>query len=165
VLLSLIAYGMLLAFDGPLMPAATGLVAISGAALAAAVFLPRESERIVQLDGALPLHALLGFLAGIFLIQADVSNDVPSFLLAAVVTLVAIVGTVLLAGRDSRGLRWVAYAGFTVEVCFIYVITMGTMLGTAGMFLASGLVLAGAAVLITRIEKRINNPVVQGAAA
>lgn len=165
VLLSLVFYALMLAIDGRVMPTATALAAISAVLLAASVFAPRETDRIVQLDGALPLHALIGFLAGMFMVQAEVSDDVPSFLLAAVLTLAVIVGSVVLAGRESRGLRWIAYAGFTVEVCFIYVITMGTMLGTAGMFLASGLVLAVAALLITRIERRINEPVVEAGAA
>ena len=54
-----------------------------------------------------------------------------------------------------RHARWLAYLGFTVELCFVYVVMMGTMLGTAGLFLLSGLALGLVALIITRIEKRL----------
>ena len=43
----------------------------------------------------------------------------------------------MLGGRESRGLRWVAYAGFAFELAIIYAVTLQTMLGTAGFFLAA----------------------------
>ena len=44
--------------------------------------------------------------------------------------------------------------------------TLGTMLGTAGLFFASGIVLGLVALLIIRIEKRMKaEPASQGAAA
>ena len=42
------------------------------------------------------------------------------------------------------------------ELAFVYTVTMGTMLGTAGLFFASGIVLGLVAFLIIRIEKRMN---------
>jgi uncharacterized membrane protein len=65
----------------------------------------------------------------------------------------------VLAGRQSRGLRWIAYLGFAFELCLIYAVTMETMLGTAGFFLLAALVLGILAFAIIRIEKRMSHPV------
>ena len=59
----------------------------------------------------------------------------------------------MLAGRESRGLRWIAYAGFAVELCIVYAVMIEDMLGTAGFFLAAGILLALLAFAIIRIEK------------
>ena len=39
------------------------------------------------------------------------------FAIAAVMALAGIVAAIMLAGRESRGLRWVAYTGFAFELC------------------------------------------------
>ncbi len=73
---------------------------------------------------------------------------------------------VVLAGRESRGLRWLAYIGFAVELCLIYGVMIQDMLGTAGFFLAAGAILAVLAFAIIRIEKRMRAPgLPEGAAA
>ena len=59
--------------------------------------------------------------------------------MAAAVALAGIVAAVVLAGRESRGLRWIAYTGFAIELCAIYGVMIQDMLGTAGFFLAAGI--------------------------
>ena len=72
----------------------------------------------------------------------------------------------MLAGRESRGLRWIAYTGFAIELCVIYGVMIQDMLGTAGFFLAAGVLVAVLAFVIIRIEKRMNVPEAsEGAAA
>ena len=84
----------------------------------------------------------------------------------AMVVVVRIVAAVVLAGRESRGLRWIAYTGFAIELCLIYVVMIQDMLGTAGFFLAAGGILGLLAFAIIRIERRMNEPrLPQGAAA
>jgi uncharacterized membrane protein len=85
------------------------------------------------------------------------------FVLTAALTLAGIAAAILYAGRESRGLRWVAYLGFAFELVFIYLVTMQTMLGTAGFFLAAALILAVLAFVIIRIEKRWAAPAVREA--
>jgi uncharacterized membrane protein len=102
--------------------------------------------------------------AGIAAVLAAISAGI--FAIAAAVTLAGIAASIVLAGRDSRGLRWLAYAGFGLELCLIYAVTMETMLDTAGFFLAAAVILAVLAFAIIRIEKRMNKtPSGKGAAA
>jgi uncharacterized membrane protein len=120
----------------------------------------------VQLDRRFPVHCLLGFLVGLALVQVELVDEGAWLALAALVTFGGIAGALILAGRDSRILRWLAYTGFGLELSFVYAVTMGTMLGTAGLFLASGVVLGIIALFIIRIERRIRTrPVQEGQGA
>lgn len=64
----------------------------------------------------------------------------------------------LVAGRESRMLRWLAYIAFAFNVCFLYVVMLGTMMDTAGFFLFAGLSLSALAWLIARLERRLASP-------
>lgn len=165
IMLSLIFYTATLAVDHDTIGIAAALAAVSAGAFAVAVLAPGPVDKIVQLGGRLPLHALIGFLTGMAMIQFELV-DGGGFAVAAAVTLAGIAASIVLAGRDSRGLRWLAYAGFALELCLIYAVTMETMLGTAGFFLAAAVILAVLAFAIIRIEKRMGKtPSGKGAAA
>ena len=58
------------------MVTALALAAISVALFGFAVAEPEHVDRLVQIDRRLPVHALIGFLTGIFLIQIDRAGDV-----------------------------------------------------------------------------------------
>jgi uncharacterized membrane protein len=121
--------------------------------------LPAEVDRIVRLGGLLPVHGLIGFLTGMIMIQLDLAGDAgPGFAIAGGLALAGIVVAVILAGRESRGLRWIAYVGFALELCLIYGVMIQDMLGTAGFFLAAGVILGLLALAIIRIEKRMREP-------
>jgi uncharacterized membrane protein len=158
LVLSLIFYVVGLAVDDNLLVVAVLLALVSAAAFAAAVIAPAAIDAIVKLGGRLPLHGLIGFLTGMALVQFQLA-DTGGFAIAAAVTLAGIAAAIVLAGRQSRGLRWLAYLGFAFELCLIYAVTMETMLGTAGFFLLAALVLGILAFAIIRIEKRMNSPV------
>jgi uncharacterized membrane protein len=159
LLLSLILWATLTTFDLETTVVGVALVAVAAAIFAAAVLAPSPTERVARLDGRLTIHALIGFLVGIALIQVDSADDsLGLLLLTSIIALGGIVAALLLAGRSSRGLRWIAYIGFAFELCFIYTVTMGTMLGTAGFLLAAALILGGIAFLIIRVEKRLKAP-------
>lgn len=155
LVLSLIAYAVMLAADREVSLFASLLAGLSLVLLTVSVLAGAALERIVQLDGRLPLHALLGFLTGAAMLQFEHTENAAMLVAAALAVFAVIAGTVYLLGRDSRGLRWLAYLGFAFELCFLYMATIGTMLGTAGLLLAVGLVLAVAAFLIIRIERRM----------
>jgi uncharacterized membrane protein len=169
ILLSLVLYAVLLVIENDLevFGIAGLLAAVSVVLFALAVFMPEPTERIVRLNGLLPVHGLIGFLAGIFMIQLEAVGDaVSGFALAAAIGLAGIVAAVMMAGRESRGLRWIAYLGFALELCMIYVVMIQDMLGTAGFFLAAGVILGLLAFAIIRIEKRMKEPrLPEGAAA
>ena len=154
ILLSLMLYVVLVYLDSEGLVAPILLAAVSAAAFAWGAAQPQQSERIVKLGGGLPVQGLLGFIAGMSIVQFEYYEE-RSFLLVAIIVFAGVVAALVLAGRESRMLRWLAYAAFIYELGFVYVTLIGTMLGTAGLFLAAGLVLAAIAIVITRIERRV----------
>ncbi|HWK66579.1 MAG TPA: DUF2157 domain-containing protein [Rhizobiaceae bacterium] len=163
LLLSLIAYVALFAFDRDTVAAASGLAAGSAALFALAISAPPATERVARIGGHLPTHCLVGFLAGMAFLQLE-TDEVERLVAAAGITFAGIVGALLTAGRDRRALRWIAYLGFAFELCFVYAVTLGTMLGTAGFLLAAALILGGLALVIIRVERRMAAPA-EGSAA
>lgn len=155
LLLSLVFYVTVLAADNDVLMISTLLALASAGVFGLAVLAPEAVDRLVRLGGRLPLHALFGFLAGMAIIQFQLA-DGTGFAVAAAVALAGIALAIVLGGRESRGLRWLAYAGFAFELCLIYAVTMETMLGTAGFFLAAAVTLAMLAFVIIRIERRMN---------
>src|SRR5690606_12663797 len=131
-------------------PVAGAMAAVAGACFAFAVLAPDASERLAVLDGLLPAHALFAFLVATTMVQLE-SLDTGAFVVVAGLALAAIAVALLLAGRESRGLRWIAYVGFAVEVVLVYGTMVGSMLGTAGFFLAAGLGLGALAFGIVRV--------------
>ncbi|MER8773638.1 MULTISPECIES: DUF2157 domain-containing protein [unclassified Mesorhizobium] len=168
IILSVLFYLVLLVTRYDTLQVAIPLVVASVLLFIAAIFAARPVDRILQLGGRLPLHALIGFLTGLAMIQfelADESSYSSGFAIASAVALAGIVAAIVLGGRESRGLRWVAYAGFAFELAIIYVVMLQSMLDTAGFFLAAAVLLAVLAFIIIRIEKRMNAPDMTGAAA
>jgi len=86
-------------------------------------------------------------------------------MLATLVAFAGIVTALLLRGRQSALMRWIAYAAFTVELAFLYFVTLGALIDTAALFLFSGLALAGVAFFIMRLERRFGTRPVEGAAS
>lgn len=156
LLLSLVFYGALLAVETDVLSVAPVMVALSAVVFGVAVARPELAERLVQLNGLLPVHGLIGFLTGMFMTQFELADASDSgFAIASAIALAGIVAAVVLAGRESRGLRWIAYTGFAGELCLIYAVMIQGMLGTAGFFLAAGVILGLLAFAIIRIEKKL----------
>ncbi|RWA59417.1 DUF2157 domain-containing protein [Mesorhizobium sp.] len=168
IILSVLFYLVLLSMDHNTLQVSVPLALFSALLFAAAVFAAEPVDRIVQLGGRLPLHALIGFLTGMAMVQFELADEASyngAFAIASAVALAAIVVAIMLGGRESRGLRWVAYAGFAFELAIIYVVMLQSMLGTAGFFLAAALLLGTMALVIIRVEKRMNTPRSEGALA
>lgn len=163
IVLSLIFYAVLLGIHYDTLEVGLALSLVSAALLAVAALAPALSERLVQLGGRLPLHALIGFLTGMAMVQAD-RFDEQGFVIAAAVALAVIAAAIIFLGRESRALRWIAYLGFAFELAIVYLVTVGSMLGTAGFFFAAAIILAGLAYTIIRIERRMKPQPTQGAA-
>jgi len=170
LLLSLIFYAAMFTASGGVNVVlfASLLAAGSAALFAAAVLAPDPIEKIAQLDGRFAVHCLIGFLVGVGMAEIELMDrsQTAELVVLALVGFAGIAAAIVFAGRESRGLRWIAYTGFSLQLAFVYTVTMGTMLGTAGLFFASGIVLGLVALLIIRIEKRMKGtPEIEGAAA
>jgi uncharacterized membrane protein len=168
IILSILFYLVLLVGNHDTLRIAVPLVVASTFVFAASIFVGDPIDKVLQLGGRLPLHALLGFLTGIAMIQFELADDSrynAGFAIASIVALVGIVAAIMLAGRESRGLRWLAYAGFAFELAIIYSVTLQSMLSTAGFFLAAAVLLGILALVIIRVEKRMKAPAEKGATA
>ncbi len=166
IILSVIFYIAVRGLDQNTLALAIPLVVVSVLLFAVSIFAAGPADRILQLGGRLPLHALIGFLTGLAMIQIELGDDNGfsiGFAIASVIALAGIAAAIILGGRESRGLRWVAYAGFAFELAIIYVVTLQSMLGTAGFFLAAAVLFGILALVIIRVEKRMKAP--EGAAA
>lgn len=166
ILLSLIGYVTWFALDGDSFETAFLMACVSAGLFAVAHIAPQKVDNVVRLNRRLPIHALIGFLVAMVLVQFDEDGE-SRFALTAGVTLAGIVAALILQGRESRGLRWIAYLAFAVELCLIYAITMGTMLGTAGFFVFAAVLVGLLALIIIRLERRMGSgaPQAEGARA
>lgn len=168
IILSLLFYLVLLALDHDTLRVAIPVVAGSAILFAAGVFAGGPVDRMLQLGGRLPLHALFGFLTGMAIIQFQLSDgstyNNAGFAVASILALAGIVAAIVLAGRESRGLRWLAYTGFAFELAIIYSVTLQSMLDTAGFFLAAAVLLGMLALVIIRVERRMRSSTGEAAA-
>ena len=172
LLLSISLYAVLFGFSFVFSDdfATFGVVGAALAILATIVFFaahnfPEDVERYAQLGGPAPAHSLIAFVVGIAMVQVKVYDQFGLMLLATLVAFAGIVTALLLRGRQSALMRWIAYAAFTVELAFLYFVTLGALIDTAALFLFSGLALAGVAFFIMRLERRFGTRPVEGAAS
>ncbi|MBS9720661.1 DUF2157 domain-containing protein [Tianweitania sp. BSSL-BM11] len=164
IALSLLLYGTLLTMTqqaSPIVP--TVMASLSVAVFVFAVFRPGLAERAARLGAALPVLGLFGFLLSMALLQLMKFEQLGTAFFLAVVVFAGVIAALLTGGRESRRLRRLAYAGFAVELIYLYAVYLGTMLDTASFFLASGLVLAIIAVAIRRFEKEFGRDVTEPA--
>ena len=62
----------------------------------------------------------------------------------------------------GRGALWLAYTGFAIEVFFLHVVTLGTLLNTSLFFLVAACIVSALAFAAYRIHHR--TPATTGAA-
>lgn len=158
VILAVMFYALLHAIGDEGATVGILLAVVSAAVFMAAFLAPEAVERFAQLGGPQPIHPLIGFLLGIGILQVRYADTFGPMLALALVAFAGIVAALLLRGRQSRLMRWVAYLAFTVELALVYIVTIGTMMETGALFLFSGFALAIAAFAISRIERNIAAP-------
>lgn len=106
--------------------------------------------------GAAPaFYAFIAFLIGIGVLHTEF-DDAGGRLVIGIITMVASVGAIALAGRDNGAVRYLAYLVFSLEILYLAGETVGSILGTSGLFLVSGLVVALAAWVVVTLEKRMS---------
>jgi uncharacterized membrane protein len=72
-------------------------------------------------------------------------------------TLAVALGGIAIAGRLNGPVRFLGYAVFAAETLYLASETLGSILGTSGFFLISGVVVALIAWLVIRLEKRLSS--------
>lgn len=72
-------------------------------------------------------------------------------------TLAVALGGIAIAGRLNGAVRFLGYAVFAAETLYLASETLGSILGTSGFFLISGVVVALIAWLVIRLEKRLSS--------
>jgi len=70
-------------------------------------------------------------------------------------TLGVALGGIAIAGRLNSAVRFLGYAVFATETLYLAFETLGSILGTSGFFLISGVVVGLIAWLVIRLEKRL----------
>jgi uncharacterized membrane protein len=137
------------------------LVPLAVLALAALLFLvdrsPSVFGELLGLGASAAVHGLLHFLSAMAMLHFLYADDRLLFVVV-LLTFAGIAAALLLAGRRSAPLRWLAYAAFALELCYAYIVLLGSMLGTAGFLLLVGLGLALLAWGIRRLEATLTRP-------
>ncbi len=109
-------------------------------------------------------YGLASVLLGMFIFQVEHKGVFNNYEAGAdaVYSLIAIgicVVSLIVAGEKSGQLRWFAYAGFSLHVLYLATVTVGTMIGTSGVFLIGGLLIMALAYFVARMEKHLRHPV------
>ncbi len=130
-------------------------VLIVGLLLVAASILAGEMiDRWRQISGALLNYGMIITFAGALALQFIVDKSGAHTVWAGLIALAGILGTLTWAWRtDNRPAMWIAYACFAVEVFSLYLKKVGTLLGTSGFFLATGLIVAALAYAAYRLHE------------
>ncbi|SIQ02278.1 Uncharacterized membrane protein [Rhizobium sp. RU20A] len=118
--------------------------------------------RLAETAGAAPaFYAYLLGALGLFGLQIStpVFDPAASALVANIVigvlTLAFALAGIVLAGRSNGAVRYLAYLIFAAECLYLASETIGSILGTSGFFLISGVVVAVIAWLVIQIERRL----------
>lgn len=154
IVLIFFTWVVFLSHESLLMPLL--VLALAGGLIAAQVYAP-SAARLIGLDRGTAIHGLIHFLSAMLMIHVLYADE-SLFFLFVLITFAGLATILILAGRHDRPLRWMAYAAFTVELCYVYVALLGTMLSTAGLLLFAGLSLAALAWGIRRFEGRWVRP-------
>lgn len=111
-------------------------------------------RRFAESAGAAPaFYAFMLLLIGLALLHVE-THSIGERLLLGIVTLVASIGGIALSGRDNGAVRYLAYGAFAAETLYLASETLGSIIGTSGFFLISGLVVAAIAWIVIRLERR-----------
>ncbi|MCA1406912.1 DUF2157 domain-containing protein [Ensifer sp. IC3342] len=91
---------------------------------------------------------------GLVALQSEVGGAWAETALGVGLLALALVG-IGLAGARNGAVRYLAYAVFAAEILYLAFETLGSILGTSGFFLISGVVVALVAWLVIRVERRL----------
>lgn len=114
-------------------------------------------ERLLRQAGVAPAFYMFGVVSiGLLLLHFEIS-DGPRLIALGLATLAISVAAIALCGRDNGAVRYLAYAVFAAEILYLASATIGSIIGTSGFFLISGLLVAVVAWLVIRLERRFSH--------
>lgn len=156
-LLSLTVLGYLVAISATEdLPIISYLTAAAGIGLVVhGRLMPTPTRQRFGLGDPVFIHGFLYFLVGMAMVHMQLDGEA-AFLAAPIATFIGIIVAVLVAGRESPGLRRLAYAAFIGELVYLYMALIGTMMDTATFFLSAGIVLAVLAWGAMRLERHMS---------
>lgn len=132
------------------------LVAFLGlAAVAAAVAGEKAWPELAHLWPGAMGYGMVAAFTGLMGLQFFEDPPLADFILWAVITLALLLLAIwwgLLSGH--RGVLWLGYVGFSIEIIAIYAKKFGTLLDTSLFFLIAGLIVAALAVVAMKIGNR-----------
>lgn len=109
---------------------------------------------LLRTAGAAPaFYTFLAVAIGLLMLHVEIISG-PRLVALGVVTLAISVGAIGIRGRDNGAVRYLAYLVFAAEMLFLASETLGSIIGTSGFFLVSGLLVAVVAWLVIRLERR-----------
>ncbi len=150
----LVYYGLLQCIHHrPWDDAAVMMAGVSALFFVLCAIFPRLAERFLAIRQA-AVYGLIGFGVAMTLLQVSNSEAIVG---PASLAFAGTVVALMLGGRNSAPVRWLAYVMFGAELCVVYLLTVGSMLGTAGFLAAAGLLLAATAFVIFLFERRMRS--------
>lgn len=106
--------------------------------------------------GAAPaFYSYLVLLLGLLVLHAEF-DTVGDRLMVGIITLVVAIGGIVFSGKENGAVRYLGYATFAVETLYLASETIGSIIGTSGFFLISGLVVALIAWAVIVVERRFS---------
>lgn len=106
--------------------------------------------------GAAPaFYSYLVLLLGLLVLHFEY-DAVGDRLMLGIITLVAAIGGIVLSGKENGAVRYLGYATFAAETLYLASETIGSIIGTSGFFLISGLVVALIAWAVIVVERRFS---------
>ncbi len=120
-------------------------------------------HRLAREAGAAPsFYSFLLTIIGLAALHVELDGVGPNVAVSAVTLAVSLAG-IGIAGRMNGAVRYLGYAVFAGETLYLASETLGSILGTSGFFLISGIVVALIAWIVIRLEKRLSaKPAVEG---
>ena len=157
--LLLVAWCVLIYAEFESTATAVGLAAAGTAGYLLAAVPQSPLHALARSAGAAPaFYSYLVLLVGLGLLHME-AEGVASELLFGIATLAAAIGGIALSGRANGAVRYLGYGAFAAEALYLASETLGSIIGTAGFFLVSGIVVALIAWAVIWLERRFSRVV------
>jgi len=132
------------------------VVAIGLLVMAAGISIPIVEPKLEEFSTPAIGYGMAIAFAGLFALQFWQDTPLDRLILLAVVAIALVLGVIWLGLKmGSRGLLWLGYAGFSLEVLALYFKTVGTLLGSSLFFLSAGALVILLSFLAYRLHARV----------
>lgn len=131
-------------------------VAIIGLlAAAAAIGVEKALPHFDHVAAPVLAYAMVIAFAGLYALQFFERTSLGTLIALAALTLVLLLGAISYGlATGNRGVLWLGYIGFSLEVLSVYGKTVGTILNTSLFFLVAALLVAALAYMALKIAQR-----------